>query len=717
MDTKEEDEEKKITFKARSRLMLLLGEQLITDEVAAVSELVKNSYDADAKKVKVELLNVSKKEQGTVVIIDNGNGMTKDQLLTSWLELGSISKIRKEGEKARVSEKLERLYLGEKGLGRLAVHKIGKRTEIITRREGEEFETRMILDWKLFEDETKFLDDIEIVCKEQAPEIFTKNSEWGFDHGTKIIITDLQRNWTTDRIKRVKEFIWSFESPFAPIKDFEIEDDIQDEKDSEIVLMNTDEIKESAHYFFEATIDQNGIAEMYYKFNSPVYPENTREKRWEDEKRIDFRKPPLFTEIRKTECGPFKVTIYCWELDPAHRRATFGKGDIFSSRIKPQTGMKVIRDDFRVFPYGNEDNDWLGMDQERISQFRLRLSRNQILGFVQISAKSNPKLIDKSDREGLIDNQSFTDFKFLTLAVLSEFEAERYSDRMTLGHSKRLDPRLNRIADELKKINLELEKHNIDTEGKQRITKLIDETVKHFEKTLEEIETPLLGAASIGLTYLLPTHELKRNIHETVKILKASIKSGSKNFVEDAKKAIEQLEVSTKIIRGLTRIQEKDAKDENLRLKIPIENAISVLERKLKRNHIEVEIEDNLDDGRLVTDRQSIIIMLLNMIDNSIYWVSSNATSNRKIKFVIDEIDGHKAIIVSDNGQGFEDTLELVINPFFTRKTGGLGLGLFICSRVAEFKGYSMKILAGNEIPNLLSGANIAIIFGKGDKK
>lgn len=716
MDAKE-DEEEKITFKARSRLMLLLGEQLITDEVAAVSELVKNSYDADARKVRVQLLNVSKKEQGKVVIIDNGNGMTKDQLITSWLELGSISKIRKEGEPARVSENLKRLYLGEKGLGRLAVHKIGKKTEIVTRRKDEEHETRMILDWTLFEDETKFLDDIEIVCEEQVPIIFNKNSEWGYEQGTEIIITDLQRDWTSDRIKRVKEFIWSFESPFAPIKGFEIEDDIQDEKEPEIDLMSTDEIKKSAHYFFEATIDQNGIATMYYQFNSPLYPENTREKRWDGEKRIDFRKVPEFTEKRKTESGPFKVSIYCWELDPAHRKETFGKGDVFSKRIKPQAGMKVIRDDFRVFPYGNEDNDWLGMDQERISQFRFRVSRNQILGFAQISTKSNPKLIDKSDREGLIDNQAFTDFKFLTLSALAQFEAERSTDRMTIAHSKRLDPRLNKIANELKKINLELEKHNVDTEGKQRITKLIDDTKKLFERTLEEIETPLLGAASIGLTYLLPTHELKRNIHETVKILKASVKSNGKNFVEDAKKAIEQLEASTKIIRGLTRIQEKDAENENLRLKTPIENVMSLLERKLKRNYIHVEIEDNLDGARVVTDRQSIIIMLLNMIDNSMYWISSNEKSNRKIKFVIDEIDGHKAIIVSDNGQGFEDTLELVINPFFTRKTGGLGLGLFICSRIADRNKYSMKILAGNEIPNLLSGANIAIIFGKGDKK
>lgn len=338
------------------------------------------------------------------------------------------------------------------------------------------------------------------------------------------------------------------------------------------------------------------------------------------------------------------------------------------------------------------------------------------MGFVEISSKENPKLIDKSDREGLINNAAFTDFKFLILSAIAVFQAERSIDRDITKHSKRLDPRFNKIANELRKIEAILNKYNVDKEGQRLVTKLIDNTQKLFVRTLDEIETPLLGAASIGLTYLIPTHEIKRNINETVKILKDSVKGDGKNFVEAARKAIEQLSTSVQIIRGLARIQEKDPDDEKLRLKIPIENVVSLMERKLNRNHVQIEIEDNLDT-RVVTDRQSIVIILLNMIDNSIYWISSNKHSDRKIKFVIDEIDGDKAIIVSDNGPGLEDELEVLVNPFYTRKPSGLGLGLFICSRVSEFSNYEMRILAGNEIPNLLQGANFAIIFRKGKKK
>ena len=109
--------------------MSLLGEQLITDETAAISELIKNSFDADATEVKIQLNNVSHPKFSEIIITDNGHGMSKENMLTSWLELGTISKARQENKK-RVSEIFHRPYLGEKGLGRLAVHKIGRKKSL-----------------------------------------------------------------------------------------------------------------------------------------------------------------------------------------------------------------------------------------------------------------------------------------------------------------------------------------------------------------------------------------------------------------------------------------------------------------------------------------------------------------------------------------------------------------------------------------------------------
>ena len=157
---------------ARARLMIQLGEQLISDEIAAVSELVKNSYDADATRVELTLTNVSETEGGFITISDNGHGMTLEKVLSSWLELGTLSKARKKGVIPRVSESGRRICLGEKGLGRLSVHKLGYVTELVTRRINESVETKLTLDWAEFEQNEGFIEEIPVSWEVTEPRVF-----------------------------------------------------------------------------------------------------------------------------------------------------------------------------------------------------------------------------------------------------------------------------------------------------------------------------------------------------------------------------------------------------------------------------------------------------------------------------------------------------------------------------------------------------------------
>ena len=177
---------------ARARLMLLLGEQLITDEVAAVSELVKNAYDADATKVKVILSHVSEPEIGCIVIEDNGHGMSYETVMSSWLELGTLSKARKADMKPRFSESERRVCLGEKGLGRLAVHKLGSITELVTKRAETNVETKLTLDWAAFEQSEGFLEDIPVEWETTEPHVFAAGKS-----GTQITVKRLRRQWSS----------------------------------------------------------------------------------------------------------------------------------------------------------------------------------------------------------------------------------------------------------------------------------------------------------------------------------------------------------------------------------------------------------------------------------------------------------------------------------------------------------------------------------------
>ena len=497
---------------ARARVLLLLGEQLITDEVAAVSELVKNSYDADATKVSVSLLNVSEPEDGCIIIRDNGNGMTKEKVLSTWLELGTLSKARDEDHKARFSEKLKRVYLGEKGLGRLAVHKLGRITELITKSVDSEQEAKITFDWVKFEKSQGFLEDIPVEWELRDPQVF------GNESGTQITIKNLRRRWTVDMIERVYRSVNALKSPFETFSDFDISIQINDNSMTEIEIPDMVGIINKASYSMVGSINQ-GIFSFDYSFNRPDLPELNR-------KKIDvsdIRNPTHFSSNRVPQCGEFNIRIYAWDLLSQDLRAVFGDTSI-KDMIKQNSGIKVFRDGFRVLPYGNENNDWLSMDLERVKQFEVAVSRNQVIGAVEISSKTNPLLLDKTDREGLLDNEAFCDFYSLVKSAVTTFEAERYIDRRKLkeatGRTRDELRDRTKYTESLSALVSLLDKSGIDTETRIKINKLISEARSSLDDLLSEKEQPLLVAASIGLTYMMPTHEVRRELHESLKLLR-----------------------------------------------------------------------------------------------------------------------------------------------------------------------------------------------------
>jgi hypothetical protein len=129
MKTKKTKTTKTKPFRANAHLLKLLGDELIGDDRLAVFELVKNSYDADATVVDVTL-NL-KEEQSNIIVWDkDGNGMDENTILTKWMEIGTDSK--RNQNKIR-SKKFDRLPLGEKGIGRLAVHKLGTKLIVNTK--------------------------------------------------------------------------------------------------------------------------------------------------------------------------------------------------------------------------------------------------------------------------------------------------------------------------------------------------------------------------------------------------------------------------------------------------------------------------------------------------------------------------------------------------------------------------------------------------------
>ncbi len=149
-------------FRPRARMLLQLGDQLIRSENIAISELVKNSYDADATFCEVVFNNIDNKEKGEIRIIDDGIGMTPEVIKHVWLEPGADFKdgIMK-GDQAKFSFAVtlpRRTPIGEKGVGRFGVHKLGDQITLITKSPDSESEVIIKIDWKKF-DKTTYLSE------------------------------------------------------------------------------------------------------------------------------------------------------------------------------------------------------------------------------------------------------------------------------------------------------------------------------------------------------------------------------------------------------------------------------------------------------------------------------------------------------------------------------------------------------------------------------
>lgn len=181
------DKETPVRFKPRARLLLQLGDQLIKNESIALVELVKNSYDADANIVNIYMENVDDPSKGIIIIEDDGFGMSPEIVENVWLEPGADFKSLLVKQN-KPSPKYKRLPIGEKGIGRFGVHKLGGTIELTTRAKGCN-EVYVKIDWSEF-DSYKYLNEVPIKIIERSEPILIKGNKTG----TTILISNLRKN-------------------------------------------------------------------------------------------------------------------------------------------------------------------------------------------------------------------------------------------------------------------------------------------------------------------------------------------------------------------------------------------------------------------------------------------------------------------------------------------------------------------------------------------
>lgn len=720
-------------LKAKSHILTLLGEELIGNDSLAIFELVKNAYDADAENITVTFVDLNTPEQ-KIIIEDDGHGMNINTIQNVWLTIGTDFK---RGVNRKESPKFGRVSFGNKGVGRLAVHKLATVITMETKTEGDLFSTKLTIDWKSLIESKEYIQDLEVEIEDVSDIFFPKG------HGTRVILSNLTtKNWTKKTLRDIVRKIESIKNPFNSFNDFNVEiicNDFHQEWIKDI-KSSVDVLNESL-YQFDFEIDlwskkecidfENELCEFRwsYKFNPPVQSKINKniieknEKAGDEENNNYFLIGDIFKDIQGNEftnkflrnidlsgIGKISGKFYVFNQNSNILNMSFG-GQIGAVKgfIKANNGVKVFRDHIRVYNYGEPFDDWLSLDLDKIQRTGDHFGKKVTFGFVELNLKDSQGLIEKTNREGFINNMEYYKFNFVVKEVF------RFFERVASNDKDKVEEFLNSF-----KPNKKIGFGDTITELKNKIKeKKIENELNPFiiriEKDYNDMRDVMLNSGMTGLNLGIVFHEIDREmkfINSDLNIPNIDIY----NIRDRVKVLIQILENFSPILK------------QNKNIKI---SAFNLVERA-KQIHINrfnfhkiffysPLLSNESVDFNIIGPGNLLISTLSNIIDNSFYWVSAkrdleNNNYNGSIFITTDvtSFDG-PAIIIADNGTGFNMDPEELIQPFKTLKPGGMGLGLYFSNMVMQMIGGKLLFpdYLDLEIPKEFYGACIALVFPK----
>ena len=737
----------KVAIRPYARLITMLGDQLIKNELIALIELIKNAYDADASWVKVEFINFGENfsvtDTSKIVIEDDGCGMDAEILKRHWLNPATPTKLKQKRVNARTSK--GRFLQGEKGIGRFAIFKLGKKIKIITRRQknndmgadaGEMTENTLIYDFSQYDDDfltedgvekELFLDHLEIELSESRPTYITDREvilgitkRKRKPHGTIIEIENIKTRWDVNRVARIQAEVGKLQPIFSNDENSDF---------SVWIYRNGQEYKSTSDYKekLRSCLDHKAV----FKVTNGQYIADGNKISFElngQMQSLDFEDPDIngLNLYKKSigvmgdspmECGNFRFEFYLFDFNAdMHNSPRFfleqkEKGVIRDHRIY------LYRDGIRVMPYGDPEDDWLNIDVARgtvrADEF---LSNDQIVGCVYITQSENPKLVDKTNREGLIeDGRALHDFIFVLQIILQYLRKKPFAQ-----HS--IEKKKKKELDDIKKGRpsevIERLKKEIGTTPK--VDNLLADFEKSYKKERQVFEERIYkteNLAAVGLSIETAAHDVMLFIKKTLEQMDALIRQIMMGEVIDQEALLERL---TSIRGNLSIIdgQMKDvrllfpstkSKTKNINVKEILDKVYNLYKRVFKEYNIELSFDITGSPLVAKTTEAVLLQVFINLFDNSLYWLKD---TKRERKILITMNGNEQRLIFSDNGPGIKvDDVNYIFEAFYSGKgEEGRGLGLYIARQLLDRYDYSIE-LAEFSRDKLLAGANFVIEF------
>jgi signal transduction histidine kinase len=760
-----------LNFKADSHLIKVLGEQLIGSEKVGILELVKNGIDAGASycKVRIEkvdgLPSVEEDEyqfpnlEGPVIVIeDDGAGMNREIIENGWLRPASTiktnvkEKLKEERRKAEESGKLGaynalvdqlkkankgRIPLGEKGVGRFATHRLGRNLIIKSKPANSPFEFVLKIDWDAFDrvSETNVdLDSIGVELTRQSP-----SRDYGrTDSGTQVIVYGGRQGfeWDEEKIKEINGSILRLNTPNpnpnrikTSFRAYVECPQIPDLEDKEIYENFT------PNFSLDALVNDKGIVEEYtLKFSPPKSVPLSKET-WNDTNYDLKVSSPYWRnkdgEIRNPVCGAFYIHIDAW-----YRKSPWIDGPNapeMKGYLNEFGGISIYRDDVIISPAesGNK-NDWLNLTRRHIQQ-GFRISYYNMIGNLEIEQSENLGLVDKTNREGLLENRSYKDLAKLTETIIQNILESRYiakrDEHTDLTKGLTRDPKKlssitkqnSIIIDGIQK-NYPIEKdpwkilHQLGETVEERKGGLVnlDSSIKNIKKSIdliEEMQERMAEHAGFGIAAAVSIHEITKITTNFYNGISQLIKSGQSDKVklEDLKSTSASLKSELKRLAPLRAIRNENRRE--FKVCQSIQYAFEVFKRKLDKENIQFSF--NKEGDFPIYARYSTLNQVFgNLFDNSIYWILASGKKKREIK--IDVNPKYRTVVFADSGTGLDNAIKpYLFQPGYSMKIPPSGLGLYICKSYIHAMDGDIHETSSRERIEEMEGAQFTLEFEK----
>ena len=750
-----------VNFVADARLLSILGEQLIGSERVGILELVKNSYDAAACECVVTIDGVPTLEpptrmlsdyahlQGPVIEVrDNGSGMTRDDIVDGWLRPATSSrariKDRLKKERARAiehgtldsygalvdalrQEHGGRLPLGEKGVGRLATHRLGEHLWLRTKTENDPLEWDLEIDWTLFESpDGKPIDlsAVPLALRHQAPT--TSYGDAG--HGTVLVCYGGRPGyeWTEDAIVELARTLGTIQSPRAASA-FSVT----------LRTLHVDParletpFRHPAPFDLLAIVDEDGIAEIELRFEPPEHLEMPP-KPFRTLERLDLRSKNITiwregTGKRRPSCGPFLVHAHCWIRIQKWLGTESGE---ITNYLDNFGGLAIYRDGVLAHPAQQAArSDWLGLASAQIKKSS-KLSYYQLLGEIEIDQSHTLALRDKSNREGFIETEAFRDLTELTKAILDHlaFHTRRVRDEWTRKEKTHaVPPRSLATAARASAVLLTTLSRSYDfSEDPLRLkdadpaltsaerVATIAGTVKSlpdFISLREEERSGLVEAAGFGLAVAVGVHEMAR----VASGISSECRSLARN-PDTSEVAARLRSISARADSLLTEIRRiaplrtaRTESSQSASVKRAIETARAAFASTMDSSRASLRIEG--DDFQVWARFGALSQVFANLVDNALYWLSTVSTTSRSIRVSLNSQT--RRVLFADSGPGVSERMRPVLfEPFYSEKSPPSGLGLYVCRHyLGQMKATIRLAKSGDRCE--LEGAQFLLDFGR----